>query len=308
MGTADAIPGVSGGTVALILRIYERLVTAISHFDLTLLQHVRRKKFVLAAQHIDLRFLISLGFGIAIGLVGMLLVLGDLLKTPNTRPYTLAVFLGTIVASCILVGKMVDTRFYPDKVVSLLLGLFGAAVAFSIYWFTTFGERLTESNDPSYLYLFCCGAIAICAMILPGISGAMILLLFGVYTYLSDLGHGLKDGHDIGTSLLTIAVFGSGCAIGLISFSKVLRKLLRNYPSHTMATMCGFMMGALPKLWPFDIAKGGDPDHPRYYPLIPDTLDGQVLGVVVIALAAFVAVLVIDHFASRDEKTERPAN
>jgi len=81
----------------------------------------------------------------------------------------------------------------------------------------------------------------------------------------------------------------------------VLRRLLRNYPSHTMSVMCGFMVGALPKLWPFDIAKGSDPDHPHYYPVMPDGFDSQVVGVILITIAAFVAVLVIDHFASRDK-------
>ncbi len=307
MGGADAIPGVSGGTVALLLGIYTRLVTAISNFDRQLLRHVRSGEWRAAAKHIDLRFLVTLGVGILVGLVVTLKVIGDLLEGPS-RPFVLAAFFGMIVGSCFLVAKLVRIQGRQEAIGAAGLGVLGASVAFAIYWFTTFSKGEALTNDPNYTYLFFCGAIAICAMILPGISGAMVLLLLGVYTHLSHTVKGAAAGQDLQVAMLTVVVFCSGCAVGLLSFSKILKWLLTKFPSQTMATMCGFMFGALPKLWPFDQQQaGGDPAHPHYHPEMP-AIDGQTVRVAVVALVAIIVVLAIDWLARRNAERMAAAN
>ena len=192
MGAADVVPGVSGGTVALITGIYQRLITAISHFDLTLLGYVRRRKWKQVANHVDLRFLCTLLFGIATGFLCMTVVMHELLTHPETRSLAFAAFFGMILASGLLVVRMIQVHEKGDVVVPIVLGLIGAVFA---YWLTTLKPNYDETNIPSHFYLFFCGSVAICAMILPGISGAMISLILGVYDYMlkipGDLVHGI---------------------------------------------------------------------------------------------------------------------
>jgi putative membrane protein len=241
MGGADIIPGVSGGTVALILGIYRRLVTAISHFDLVTLRWLGRGELRKAIERVDLYFLMALGLGIGAGIVSLASLMHSLLTHASSRSLTLAVFFGLIVASGVLVGRMVE-RWGPGTIVICSAG---AAFAF---WIT---GLQSVHPDPTYLYVFFCGMVAICAMILPGISGAYILLLLGMYVHVTGAIKGLPRGDVSTENLMTIAVFLAGCTIGLVSFSKVLRWLLSHHESTTMALLCGFMLGSLRRIWPF---------------------------------------------------------
>ncbi len=244
MGTADIVPGVSGGTVALILGIYERLVAAISHFDLKLFRLIKGRKYSDAVKHVDLRFLITLGLGVLIGIVSLASVANYLLTHDHTRPWTLATFFGLIMASCVLVGRMIVIRNKMDLASAIVLGLIAAIFA---YWLT---GLLSIQMQPSLGYVFLCGMIAICAMILPGISGSFILLLMGMYVYITGVLKALKSGDFSSENILTVIVFSAGCAIGLMAFSKLLRWLLVKQEMPTMSVMCGFMIGSLRKLWP----------------------------------------------------------
>jgi len=241
MGGADIIPGVSGGTVALILGIYRRLVTAVSHFDLETLRLLRRGELGQAIRRVDLYFLMALGLGIGVGIVSLASLMHSLLTQSATRSLTLAVFFGLIVASGVLVGRMVE-RWGPG---TILVAAVGTAFAFWITGLQSFHP------DPTYLYVFFCGMVAICAMILPGISGAYILLLLGMYVHVTGAIKGLPRGDVSTENLMTIAAFLAGCAIGLVSFSKLLRWLLSRHESTTMALLCGFMLGSLRRIWPF---------------------------------------------------------
>ena len=174
MGAADVIPGVSGGTVALVLGIYHRLVTAISHFDQRLLGHLTGRRWGEAARHVDLGFLVSLAVGIVIGILTLGTVIGGLLEDEYTRPLTLAAFFGMIAASALLVARMIRWEGVWASLAYVALGVAAAGFA---YWLTTL--ELTSHTQPSLVYLFICGMIAICAMILPGISGAHIRLILG---------------------------------------------------------------------------------------------------------------------------------
>jgi putative membrane protein len=189
-------------------------------------------------------------------------------------------------------------------VTALLCGGAGAAFA---WWLTTLSET---SVQPSLGYLFCCGMIAICAMILPGISGAYILMILGAYAYMTSILKALPQGQVTGEDMIAVAVFAAGCGIGLLSFSKILRWLLADCHSQTMAVLCGFMIGAIRKIWPYQLdttPEVTELDHKRFVNELPEAIDAQFFLVVAIAIAAMIAVLALDRWgrrttaASRDE-------
>jgi len=240
MGGADIIPGVSGGTVALILGIYERLVTAISRFDATWLGHVRRHEWGDAFARIDFRFLLALGSGIVLGIASLASAI-TYFREHHPEP-TRAVFFGLILGSCVMVARMIQ-RFNAASAGLIVLA---AAAA---YWLVAY---VPDRHPPEgYAYLFLCGMVAICAMILPGISGAFILLILGKYGEVTGAIRDLAHGQITVSALATLVVLAAGCAVGLLGFSKVLRWLLARHETPTMAVMCGLMFGSLRKIWPF---------------------------------------------------------
>lgn len=296
MGGADIIPGVSGGTMALILGIYDRLVTAISHVDTTLLGHVRRRDWSSAARHVDLRFLIALGVGIITGIALLGTVMNYLLL--HERQFTFAAFFGLIAASSVLVARMVN-RWSPLE--GLLL-LAGGAFA---YWLV----RLPALNNPpqALWYVFLCGVIGICAMILPGISGAFILLILGKYEDITEIIKETLKLHITAENVATVAVFATGCAIGLIGFSKFLRWLLARHEPQTMAVLCGFMIGSLYKLWPFqtDLTPTVEKfKHKAFEHIAPGdlTIDGTFWLTLAIGIAAAGVVLLLDRMTHVSEQ------
>lgn len=292
MGGADIIPGVSGGTVALILGIYERLVTAVSRFDLTLLSHVRHLRFRAAAEHIDLRFLLSLASGIALGILGLATLMHYLLE--NQLQYTFAAFFGLILASSLLVGQMVQRW---DALSGACLAI-GAAAAYVLV-----GLPFTSSPPEGNGYVFVCGTVGICAMILPGISGAFILLVLGKYSEITEVLRNTMHGEITVANVTTIAVFCAGCAVGLLSFSKLLRWLLARHESQTMALLCGFMVGSLRKIWPFkhDLTPDVRFKEKQFANILPKSIDGDVLLTVAIAVAAAAFVIVLDRLTKAHE-------
>lgn len=293
MGGADIIPGVSGGTVALILGIYGRLVTAISRVDGTLVSHVRHHRWREAASYLDLRFLIPLGIGIGGGVAALGTVMHVLLE--QYLQFTLAAFFGLIGASCYLVSKLV-TRWRGLEVIFTFAGALFAV------WLVS---RPVLSSPPDELwYVFLCGAVAICAMILPGISGAFILLIMGKYHDITGIIKDVLHLELSGQSLLTVSVFALGCLIGLLSFSKLLKWLLSGHGSMTMAVLCGFMAGSLYKIWPFQIDTTPDVAEFKHKvfqprPLSDIPLDGTLLLTVLTALLAAAVVVALDRVGRR---------
>jgi putative membrane protein len=292
MGGADVIPGVSGGTVALIVGIYERLITAISHFDTTFVAFLRQRDWWGAMRHVDLRFLIALGLGIAGGIVALGGLMNDLLLGAGTRGPTLAAFFGMILASTVLVGRQVNVKTMWQTGVAVLLALLGARFA---WWLTSL--QGTAADDPSLPYLMACGMIAICAMILPGISGAYILLILGTYAHLTAILKALPRGQVTGHDLVEVATFVAGCGVGLLAFSKFLRWLLAHHHWQTMAVLCGFMIGALRRVWPFQLDK--TPDEPElkykvFENVWPETFDQRVVIIVTVAVVATATVFALD--------------
>lgn len=299
MGGADIIPGVSGGTVALILGIYERLVTALSRIDGHLISLLRRREWGAAFAYFDLRFLLMLGCGIACGIVGLAGLMHYLLL--EHQRLTLAAFFGIIAASSWLVTRMVKS--WQGSTWSGLVG--GILLA---YWLV--GLPLFQQPPDSLAYIFFCGLVAICAMILPGISGAFILLLLGKYAEITGLIKGLAHGEISLEILLTIAVFVSGCLVGLLGFSKLLKVLLTRYESITMAVLGGFMIGSLRRLWPFQrdlTPEITELKHKLYepIPLSEVSFAQELLPAFLLGLLAGGTVLLLERWAKVRRKTKQ---
>jgi len=291
MGGADIIPGVSGGTVALVLGIYERLVSAISRFDKQFLSLLLQKQWLAAAEHLDLRFLVTLGLGILTGVVSLASVVLTLLL--DYRTYTLSVFFGLILASSWIVARMVRPRGSGQIVRYVLIAL---AAAFFAFWLV--GLQAGEAYD-SLGYYFFCGTIAICAMILPGISGSYILWLLGVYVAVAEMVHRAARFNVTSREWLILIVFSAGCAVGLICFSKILRWLLVHAQQTTMAVLGGFMLGSLRLMWPFQ--KDMTPEIEklklkRFENYLPDAWDQNVTVCLAIAIVALAGVLALERW------------
>ncbi|MEA3307680.1 MAG: DUF368 domain-containing protein [Elusimicrobiota bacterium] len=228
MGTADIIPGISGGTIALITGIYKRLIGSISGIDFKFVNHVLKGDFKRAWENIkeiDFALFIPLGSGIVLAILLMSNIIHYLLENKTAVSY--AFFFGTILSSAVVVYRKEDG--FAIKNIFPMIG--GFLVAFLLVGFTVM------QIEHSLFNLFISGIIAICAMILPGISGAAILLLLNQYEYMLDALKGFQ--------LPEIFVFCAGALIGILSFSRIVRFLLREYKSFTMCFLIGLMVGAL---------------------------------------------------------------
>lgn len=232
MGAADVVPGVSGGTIAFITGIYERLITAIKSIvpGLKLFFKGRFKEFWIS---IDGTFLVCLVAGIATSLFSLAHLMTYLLDHYPIRLWSF--FFGLILASTVFVAR--DVKWNWKTILAFLLF---TVLAF----FVTSPENAPlHSNDSDLWYIFLCGAIAICAMILPGISGSFILVLLGKYDFVLEA---VKK-----FDIPVILVFLLGAIIGIISFSNILSWLFKHFKMITLAALTGFMFGSLNKIWPW---------------------------------------------------------
>ena len=294
MGSADAVPGVSGGTVALIVGIYERLVAAISNFDLELVRLIAARRWRAAFRRIDLPLLLPLGAGIFVAIVSLASLMNFLLL--HRRSVTLAAFFGLILASTVLVARRINPRSDPQRTKYLIAGIAAAAFAF---WLT--GLQAVAATDHLAYYFFC-GMIAICAMILPGISGAFLLLILGVYEPITTIIKDLTHGNAPPAELAKLFVFAAGCGIGLIAFAKIVRMLLARAHDLTMAVLCGFMLGSLRRIWPFqrDLTPEIEKlSHKEYENFVPSAWTGEITACLTIAIAALALVLAIEWWAAK---------
>lgn len=266
MGSADVVPGVSGGTIALVLGIYERLVHAIRTGAAALGSLVRGRlgEAVQRARAVEWNFLVPLLAGIGIAVVSLAALIEHFLDEEPTN--TAAVFFG-LVAGSILVAWQLVRRWDGRQI--------GTAAAVALVAFAVLGLRSGEISDPSSVFFFVAGAIAIIAMILPGISGSFILLMLGMYEAV------LAAVND--RDLLVVGVFAVGAVIGLATFSTLLDRMLRDHHDTVMAGLIGLMAGSLRVLWPWpdgtDTANLASPSEP----LVP----------VVLAVIGFAVVMVI---------------
>jgi putative membrane protein len=290
MGAADIVPGVSGGSVALVLGHYKRLVIAISQIDATAMRLVLQRRFADAWTHIDGRFLLSLGIGIAIGIVGLASLMHWLLE--NRFSETMAVFFGLVLGSGWVVARMVGRW----SIANVAIMLISAAIAWGIASLSPMG------GEPSVPYLFFCAMIAICAMILPGISGAFVLLLLGAYHPVTGM---IKEAAKLNFNIdmiLRLTVFGTGCIVGLALFSRVLRYLLEHRANTTFAALLGLMLGSLRKLWPLQLpteATASLEFKERQWQVVdPSQWPGSIPVLLALIIVSALAILALNHFAS----------
>ncbi len=231
MGAADVVPGVSGGTIAFISGIYEELLETINRLNLKTIKILFKNGFNEFWKAINGNFLASLLFGIAISVVSFAKGISFLLHNYPIELWSF--FFGLVLASVLFVGKDID-RSKAGSWIALLLG-----VLIALY--------ITQLKVGVYVdnpwYLFLSGALAICAMILPGISGSFILVLLGSYETVLNAVH-QRD-------LQTIAIIGAGAIVGLLSFSKLLKWTFDLYKNKTLALLTGFILGSLNKIWPW---------------------------------------------------------
>ena len=285
MGSADIVPGVSGGTMALILGIYERLLRAIRSFDKDWLSLIVKGRFGAALSRNDLPFLAPLGAGILAALLFFTHVvpLPKLIISHPEQVYGL--FFGLILASVVILMGAVERYGFGEVAMTLV----GVAAGFAIV------NLVPVETPDSAWFIFLCGFVAISAMLLPGISGSFILLILGKYAYIIDaLGH---------FDLAVIAVFVAGMASGLVVFSRVIVWLLSRYHQPTLLVIKGILIGSLWIIWPFqervfETVRGKD-RLVGSSPVLPDAVDGTVLAAFAWMALGIGVVLLLNRLAGR---------
>ncbi|MCT4699531.1 MULTISPECIES: DUF368 domain-containing protein [Tenacibaculum] len=290
MGAADVVPGVSGGTIAFISGIYEELLSSISNVNLSLLKTLKNDGLKAAWKQLNGNFLASLFIGMFISVISLAKVISWLL---TNHPILLwSFFFGLVLASVIYIAKQI-TKW---NIVAIFLVVLGAVLA---YYITTLNPMISESS--STLFMFFAGAIAICAMILPGISGSFILVLLGAYKpVLAAVNN--RD-------FTTIAAIGAGAIIGLLSFSRVLKYLFSNYKNYTLAILTGFIIGSLNKIWPwkevltFRTNSHGEQVAFNEQSILPFSYDGdpQLMYASLLIIIGFAFILLLEKLAVKEQ-------
>lgn len=289
MGAADVVPGVSGGTIAFITGIYDKLLASINAVHPNTLIIWKKKGFKAAWNEINGSFILPLVMGIGVSILSLAKLFNFLLETHPVGLW--AFFFGLILASVWLVGKMIKTW----NAIGLMGILVGTLVS---YWLTI--VQPGEFGQSSW-FLFIAGAIAICAMILPGISGSFILLLLGAY----ETVLGAVNDRAIGL----LSIFLAGCALGLLSFSRLLQWTLKNYYNTTIAVLTGFLIGSLNKIWPWKITlEHRINSHGEEVPFIQENVwpsqysgNAELLTAILCALAGMVIILILSKFKPEKE-------
>ena len=287
MGAADVVPGVSGGTIAFITGIYEELLNTINAVNFDALKTLKQEGLKSFWKQINGNFIVALFLGIGISIASLAKLITYLMA--NQAILLWSFFFGLIIASIYLVGKKI-TKWNLSKIIGLLIG---TSVAFYI-------TLLPPMENPDALwYIFISGAIAICAMILPGISGSFILLLLGSYELVLT---SLKD-----LKLTIIAVFGAGCIVGLLSFSKLLSWMFKKYHDLTIAILTGFLIGSLNKIWPWKVTISNRTNsHGKVVPFMQDNVlptdfigDPQIGLAIVMVIVGLGLILLLERFSSK---------
>ncbi len=278
MGMADLVPGVSGGTIAFVSGRYERLVAAIRAADGAALGMVVRLRWTSLWRKLDLGLLLPLLAGIGVSVVSLSGVLDGWLGDEVARPRLFAFFVGLVVASAVIVARRLQ---WGPRLVAAAAGgvLVGLAVALSA------PARTPQTAG----WAFLAGALGVCAMILPGISGSFILLLVGQYE------RAVGAVHD--RDMATVGLLAAGAVVGLLAFVRLLRWLLDHHHDATVATLVGFILGTIPRLWPWIECL----DCSDFAPVSPR---GSVPAALGLAAAGGAAILVFERWANRGSATD----
>ncbi len=291
MGAANVIPGVSGGTIALITGIFEPLINSLKSINGTALKLFFTGKWKAFAEHIQLEFLIAVFLGIGISIFSLAKALDYLFI--NYPVLVWAFFFGLIIASVIFVGKTIS-KWNSSVIISII---FGTAVALLITFF-----RPAQENNQIY-YLIICGVVAVCSMILPGLSGSFILILLGNYQLVM-----IDAVTELNLSVLLPVVFGA--IIGLLAFSHLLSWIFKKYKDQTISLLTGFMLGSLLILWPWKesvfsldengehiLNRSGEYLQEGYRFLLPDFSNGQTWIAIVCIILGLLSIFAIERLA-----------
>lgn len=301
MGAADVVPGVSGGTIAFISGIYQELIDSINGINLSLLKTLKKEGIKAAWKQANASFLLSLLIGIAISVLTFSKIITHLLATKPIMVWSF--FFGLIIASILLIWKQI-TNWKVLSIVALLVGII-------ITYFITIARPV--SSPESYPYLFLSGFIAIIAMILPGISGAFILLLMGSYETVIGTINKFREGlvqmnmELLSTALMKLGVFALGAIIGLKAFSKILHWMFDHHKNTTLALLVGFMIGSLNKVWPWkEVLETRINSHGETVPFIEKSIlphdfngDAQLIIAILLAVLGFLVIYGMEKIASR---------
>lgn len=296
MGAANVIPGVSGGTIALITGIFERIINALKSFDgkaISLLFKGRFKEFF---DYVDFYFLVAVFSGMVISIVSLARVFEYLFS--NYPVYIWSFFFGLILASVYFVGKTVG-KWKLSVVINFIVG---SAVAL---WLS-FLNPATQ-ND-SFVYLVICGVVAICSMILPGLSGSFVLMLMGNYELVM-----INAVNDI--NLKVIFPVGIGAVVGLVAFSHFLSWIFKKFKDETISILTGFILGSLSIIWPwknaiyrFDelgapVLKNGKQMVQGYKLAFPQEFNSEVIFAIILILIGILIIAFMEKYSGKVEKS-----
>ena len=283
MGAADVVPGVSGGTMALILGIYEELILSIRSFDGHAIALVYKRDWRGALNHVRWPFLSALLLGILGAIASLSRGISWLLE--NEVVLLWSFFFGLVLASVYTVGTRIP-KWDARKVGIAVLSAVGAYILVGL---------VPVETPQTPVYIFFSAILAICAMILPGISGSFILVLLGKYHHI------LQAVND--RDVFTIAVFGAGAAVGLMSFARVLGWIFNRHRDLTLALLTGLMLGSLRKIWPWkETLATIEGRHGKLIPIeqinvLPQMMTGEVMGALGLAVAGIFPVLILERLA-----------
>ena len=285
LGAADVVPGVSGGTIAFIVGIYDELIDSIKSINLHSLKLLFTGKITAFWKAINANFLLSLLFGIAVSILSLAKLMTYLLT--NEPVLVWSFFFGLVLASTWFVSKDIKERNWKT-----ILGFIAGVV---IAYYITIATPAETST--SLLFIFLCGAIAICAMILPGISGSFILVLLGKYFYIMEAVNKLD--------LIVLGVFAFGALLGITSFSRVLSYALKHFRIITLSVLTGFMLGSLNKVWPWkEVVETYTDTHGEVKPLVENNnLPNEYLVEgIILMVVGFVLVYVLEKLSAKKVK------
>lgn len=293
MGAADVVPGVSGGTIAFISGIYEELIDSINNINFGALKILKSEGIKAFWNHINGTFFIFLFGGIILSIASLAKGVTYLLEEHPVLIWSF--FFGLIIASIWLVGKTI-TKWSASVIITLLIG---AAIALYI------SSIQTVAHVDASWYILLSGSLAICAMILPGISGSFILVLLGSYHIVLEA---IKE-----REMTTIALFGIGCVIGLMSFARILKFLFSKFKEITIALLTGFMIGSLYKVWPWKLKIGDAPlvihsngkEDWMMTNVFPSSFQGEAnVGFAILCLVGgFLLIFILEKFAPKEKQS-----
>jgi len=293
MGTADIIPGVSGGTIALITGIYEDLLNSIKSYNIQRIKELCSLQFEQFLIKTNTRFLFFLGSGIILAILSISRLMNFLL---NVHPVpTWSLFFGLILSSIWVLGRKIQDKKI-SHIFSFIIGIISA------YWLV----GVIPLQTPEELwFIFLCGVLAICAMILPGISGAFILLILGKYEFITST---LKNPFSL-DNLLIIIVFCCGALIGITSFTRVLSFFLKKYHYLTLSFLTGLMTGSLRKIWPWKkVIETAHIGHKEFIIKAENIFPGNVSWELIIAIFCMIFgalfVILLEKLANNNENKD----